>query len=129
MKNVIKTILVTTLLSLGLGFIVPTTTVFADDVCSTNAPDEVKRAAGCFGSSDQLVTTIQGIINAIVLILGTVAVIFIIIGGVKYMTSAGDANKTKQAKETILYAVIGLIICALAALIVNFVITIINQNT
>ena len=46
------------------------------------------------------------------------------------MTSAGDPGKTKKAKDTILYAVIGLIICVLAFAIVNFVIGgIINSNT
>ena len=55
-------------------------------------------------------------------VLGLVAVIVIIIGGINYMTSAGDAGKVKKAKDTILYGVIGLVICVLAFAIVNFVI-------
>ena len=56
-------------------------------------------------------------------VLGLVAVIFVVVGGVKYMTSAGDPGKVQQAKKTIIYALIGLIVCALAFAIVNFVIS------
>lgn len=63
-----------------------------------------------------------GILNAVVGVLGIVAVIVIVMGGVGYMTSGGDPGKTKKAKDTILYGVIGLIIVALAFVIVNFVI-------
>lgn len=63
------------------------------------------------------------IINWVVGILGIVAVVVIIMGGVTYMTSAGDAGKVKKAKDTILYGLIGLVVCALAYAIVNFVIS------
>ena len=65
---------------------------------------------------------ITAIINAIIGVIGIGAVIVIIIGGVTYMTSSGDAGKVKKAKDTILYGVIGLIVVALAFAIVNFVI-------
>ena len=44
------------------------------------------------------------------------------------MTSTGDSDKLSKAKRTILYATIGLVICALAATIVNFTIGIINSG-
>lgn len=65
---------------------------------------------------------VTGIMNGIVGALALVAVVVVIIGGVKYMTSNGDAGKVKTAKDTILYGLIGLVVCALAAAIVNFVI-------
>ena len=65
---------------------------------------------------------ITNIINGVVGALGIVAVVVIIIGGILYMTSSGDAGKVKKAKDTILYGIIGLVICALAYAIVNFVI-------
>ena len=65
---------------------------------------------------------VKGIINAIIGALGIVAVIVMIIGGVTYMTSAGDAGKVKKAKDTILYGAIGLIIVMLSFAIVNWVI-------
>ncbi|MBQ3474254.1 hypothetical protein IJH24_02400 [Candidatus Saccharibacteria bacterium] len=72
--------------------------------------------------SDNLVTRITGILNAVIAVLGIVCVVVIIIGGINYMTSTGDAGKVKKAKDTILYGLIGLIVCVLAFAIVNFVI-------
>lgn len=71
---------------------------------------------------DNLVESITGIINAVIAVLGIVCVIVMIIGGINYMTSSGDSGKVKKAKDTILYGVIGLVICVLAFAIVNFVI-------
>ena len=51
-----------------------------------------------------------------------VCVVVMIICGVNYMTSSGDTGKVKKAKDTILYGVIGLVVCVLAFAIVNFVI-------
>jgi len=65
---------------------------------------------------------INGVLNAVIGVLGLVCVIVMIVGGVKYMTSTGDPGKVKAAKDTILYGLIGLIVCALAFAIVNFVI-------
>ena len=67
-------------------------------------------------------TSVKDIINAVILVLGTICVVIIIIGGVNYMTSSGDTSKVKKAKDTILYALIGLVVCVLAFAIVNWVI-------
>ncbi len=112
-------------LFIGTASIAPTI-VYAEDVCNTSAPEEVKKAAGCSGSGPTLPTVITNILNAIILVAGLVAVVFIIIGGINYMTSSGDPGKTKKAKDTILYALIGLIICALAFAIVNWAISAIS---
>lgn len=79
------------------------------------------------GSGD-LKGSISAIINSVIFALGIVAVIVIILGGVQYMTSSGDAGKVKKAKDTILYGVIGLVICVLAYAIVNFVIISLLDN-
>lgn len=65
---------------------------------------------------------IVDILNIIIGAIGILAVGIVILGGVQYMTSSGDAGKVKKAKDTILYGIIGLIIVALAYAIVNFVI-------
>ena len=80
------------------------------------------------GSHNNLWDNIQSIINAVIGVLGIVCVIVIIIGGINYMTSSGDSGKVKKAKDTILYGVIGLVICVLAFAIVNFVIANILGN-
>lgn len=80
------------------------------------------------GDDKNLTGDITGIINAIIGVLGIVCVVVMIIGGVNYMTSSGDAGKVKKAKDTILYGMIGLVICVLAFAIVNFVISNILQG-
>lgn len=94
------------------------------DICADpSIATFVKRAAGCSDSQPALVGIIAGILNAIIGTLGTVCAIVIVCGGWQYMVSAGAPEKIKKAKDTILYAVIGLIVCALAFAIVNFVIS------
>jgi hypothetical protein len=101
----------------------------SDKVCSGSYPDSVKAACGCSGISTKKVDdAIANVLNAVIGMLGIIAVIFIIVGGVKYMTSAGDPGKVKSAKDTILYALIGLVVCALAFAITNFVINAINGS-
>ena len=63
------------------------------------------------------------ITNVILYIVGIIAVIMLIIGGIKYVVSGGDAKKVTDAKNTVLYAIIGLVVCFLAFAIVNFVIS------
>ena len=57
------------------------------------------------------------------IIVGAISIIMIIYGGFRYITSGGDSGRVGNAKNTLIYAIIGLIIVALAQLIVNFVIT------
>ena len=91
---------------------------------SCHIPDSAKTAHGCDGTTNDnpLATEIVNIVNGIIFAAGIVAVIFIVIGGINYMTSAGDPGKVKKGKDTILYAMIGLVICALSFAIVNWVI-------
>jgi len=69
-------------------------------------------------SLNKLLTQVVNIFSAIV---GVIAVVMIIVGGLRYITSGGDSNKVSAAKNTLIYAIIGLIIVALAQLIVHFV--------
>lgn len=64
---------------------------------------------------------IPNITNTLLTAAGIIAVIMIIVGGLMYSLSAGDSKKAGTAKDTILYAVIGLVITLLASAIVNFV--------
>ncbi len=67
--------------------------------------------------------TIAWVINIFSIIVGVAAVIMIIIGGMRYVISGGDSGNVSSAKSTILYAVIGLVIVALAQFVVKFVLT------
>lgn len=74
------------------------------------------------GAGQSVEALIQTIINVLLFIIGAVAVIMIIVGGFRYVTSNGDSSALTGAKNTILYAVIGLIVAIFAYAIVNWVI-------
>jgi len=65
--------------------------------------------------------SVASITETLLTVAGAVAVIIIIVGGLTYITSSGDSSRIKQAKDIILYAVIGLIVAILAYAIVHFV--------
>ena len=72
-------------------------------------------------STGTLMGAIQTIVNALLSFVAVLAVIFVIIGGVRYIVSQGDDDAQVQARNTILYAVIGIIVIALSAVLVNYI--------
>lgn len=72
-------------------------------------------------STSKLESAISFIVNLLTIIVGIVAVIMIIINGLKFITSNGDSGSITSAKQGIAYALVGLIIAALAQVIVRFV--------
>lgn len=64
---------------------------------------------------------VRAIINVLSVLIGVVAVIMIMVSGYKYITAGGDSNKVTSAKNTLIYAIIGLVVSALAQVIVVFV--------
>lgn len=118
----IRTIIASTTIALGL---ITAPFVLASPVLAQNSANQVKTGIEKIGGNDnqpKLEEGIKTIVNVMLFILGAIAVIMIIIGGIRYTTSNGDASNTKAAKDTILYAVIGLIVAILAYAIVNFVV-------
>ena len=91
--------------------------------CGTDQTANVKSSTD---PGQKIDTTIQNIINLLSVAVGIAAIIMLIIGGFRYVTSAGNQETVKAAKNTIVYALIGLVIVALAQLIVNFVL---NKTT
>lgn len=120
-----KRLLVVGLMLLGLstfGFAYAGSQVSAvgtDDVC---AGLEGAGGGGCDSDPGDLTveSTIQTAINIVSWVVGIIAVIMIIVGGAKYVTSGGDSNGVQSAKNTIMYALIGIVIVALAQVIVQF---------
>jgi glucose uptake protein GlcU len=68
------------------------------------------------------ISTIKNIISLLLFVLGVICVIVIIVAGIQYAVAAGDSNQITRAKNSILYAIVGLVIALLAYTIVNFVI-------
>lgn len=69
------------------------------------------------------------ITNTVLYIVGVISVIMLVWGGLRYILSGGDSKKITDAKNTILYAIIGLVIAVLAYAIVNFVLNTIGVPT
>ena len=78
---------------------------------------DVTSGSGCIEPDKMVTNSIQWVIG----IAGAVAVIFLVAGGISYITSGGESSKIQKAKQTILYALIGLGIVALAQVITAFV--------
>lgn len=119
MKKVVLSVIAVAMTVLGLGGV------------ATMSP--AAYAAGSYGldligsgsniKTSSLDTAITTVINAILGVVGLLAVVMIIIGGINFITSQGDTGKVTKARNTILYGVIGMVIAILAYAIVNFVIT------
>ena len=68
-------------------------------------------------------TLVKQFVNIFLFAVGALSVIMLIWGGIRYTTSAGDSNKVTAAKNTVLYAIVGLVVAILAYAIVNMVIS------
>ncbi len=105
-------------------------TLYAGKVMAMSAQEgaEAARADGMprelFGNTG----VFTQITNTVLYIVGIVSVIMLIYGGLRYVISGGDNKKVTDAKNTILYAIIGLIISILSFAIVNFVINTIGNS-
>lgn len=130
----VKSILATLALTLGVG-IGSTAVVNAANPITSNpqfavsagkqdaceALKAIDATHGC-GSQDTTISRIiRGIISVLSYLVGIVSVIMVIIAGFKYVTSGGDSGRVASAKTTLIYALVGLVIVALAQVIVSTV--------
>jgi hypothetical protein len=130
MKNIIKkslqSLMLVPVLALAFSFVTPlvqpTNTYAAfdkglqegvDASKGADQPPELFAEGGVF----------QTITNVLLFIIGAISVIMLIIGGIRYVVSGGDSSAVTSAKNTILYAVVGIVVAILAYALVNFVVT------
>ncbi len=83
-----------------------------------NATDPGNEGVDATEKVNEIITLV---INVFSYVVGFVAVVMIIVGGFKYITSGGDSGNVTSAKNTIMFAIVGLVIVALAQIIVKFV--------
>ncbi len=106
-----------------------------DNLCNGANLNFGSDAAGCEGDTDisgagnQVDNIIKTVIDILSLAVGVVSVIMIIVGGLRYVISSGESGSVTSAKNTILYAVVGLVIVALAQIIVRFVVGEVTTGT
>ncbi len=115
------------MLALPLMFLLVAMPAYAASCNSGNVTSFKNSANRCLNQSgdtsdkNTLMIMVKDVINILLFVAGIIAVIFIVVGGFRFVTSEGDANKASQAKRNILYAVIGLVIAASSYTIVGFV--------
>jgi hypothetical protein len=107
----------------------------AQAACSDGASGGAQAGINCargegtpgqlFDGPDSIFTTI---VNVLLFLIGAISVIMLIYGGIRYTTSGGNSASVTAAKNTIMYAIIGLIIAFLAFAVVNWVLGAVNTN-
>lgn len=93
------------------------------DGCASEAERGACVAGHGLQNNKTLEQIVNEIVNTILYIVGILAVVMVIVGGIQYTLSAGDQAKVTKAKNTIVYGIVGLVIAILAYAIVNFVIS------
>ena len=124
MKKTIKAMI------LGL-LMVPVLALSMPAITSAETTDEITKGVNAVNTSTTCLFTSAScpegiftkIINTALFIIGVLSVIMLIYGGIRYTISAGDSKQVEAAKNTILYAIIGIIVALLAGAIVNFVLS------
>jgi len=115
-------------LAIIFGFGLATVSVLPQSV-SADAADEICAGAGaanggkCGDNGASLDKIFKNIIQIFAIIIGLVGIIMIMVGGFKYVTANGDSSNIASAKNTIIYALVGLVIAATAQSIVWFVLS------
>lgn len=122
----LQRIIITT--AIALGFLVP---IAVPVVTHAQLQDELCKGASlnvtdtCNAGDANADTKVNGVLKLAItlfsIVVGVISVIMIIVGGLKYITSGGESANVQGAKNTILYAVIGLVIVAMAQFVVQFV--------
>lgn len=131
MKNIIKkslqSLLIVPILALGVSFVVP---IFQSvDANAQTFNEGLKDGADSAKGKDQQTElfgdngVFKTITNVLLFVIGAISVIMLIIGGIRYVVSGGDSTAVTSAKNTILYAVVGIVVAILAYALVNFVVT------
>jgi hypothetical protein len=111
---------------LPVGMVATSATAYAAEIgdnlaCANELNFDPSKKCTPKDAQDEVNNTLRLAINILTLIVGVISVIMIIVGGLKYITSGGDSSNVQGAKNTIMYAIIGLVVVALAQIIVNFV--------
>ena len=130
MKNMITSLLIIFGLAGFVGSVLPSRVVAVDvlnPVCEDHADASACRDNTNQSTSGNAIYGPDGVLtkvaSLIAVIVGIASVFMIIVGGFKYITSSGDPGNAKSAKDTILYAVVGILVALAAQSIVVFVLS------
>jgi len=122
MKKLLLSFVIAFSLALGIGALTP---VYADsptDSAKAAVCQGVKGGGGTCGSgAASLQKVIKAALNILSFVAGFLAVVMIIISGIRFITSGGDAQGVAGAKKGLIYAIVGLVVVGMSQAIVHFV--------
>jgi hypothetical protein len=135
MKSIIKKVgtalLFVPMLALSVGFFAPAAHADCEPgqgltgaINADCASGEGQQTGSLFGNG----SIVNNVINIMLFIVGILCVVMIVYGGIRYTISRGDKGEVEGAKNTIMYAIIGLIVAIVAYALVNWVFTSIGQS-
>ncbi len=124
-KTIFAGILAVPIMVLGLSLAGATSQTVSAVNFTTGAAGGASSAQGSSQPSDLFGNggIFQKITNIALYLIGAISVLMLIYGGIRYIVSGGDSKNVTAAKNTILYAIVGIVVAILAYAIVNFVIT------
>lgn len=106
---------------LGGALLAPVASVGAldplQDICADNSASTV-----CENKDENANSLIKDLINVLLYVVGVLSVIMIIVSGIFYVISSGDAGRVAKAKNTLMYSIVGLVVAFVAYAVVNWVI-------
>ncbi len=129
-KNKLVGLLAVPALMLGVVAVTPTATYAQTDCTDANS---IQAGVNCAGGDNGATlfgdgSIFNNIVNTLLFVIGAASVIMLIIGGIRYTTSNGAAAQVTAAKNTIMYALVGLVVAFLAFAIVNWVLGSLGGN-
>lgn len=134
-KKALQAVLLVPILALSASIVAPQLSpVSAQQDCDTGTLS-LSSGADCARGAEQPENLFgeggifQVVTNILLFLIGAISVIMLIFGGIRYVVSGGDSTAVTAAKNTILYAIVGILIAFLAYAAVNFVITQLIDNT
>jgi len=118
-RTVIAGLLLVPILALGVSVAMPSDASYAQNGIQdgANAAKTTEQPTNLFEGDG----VFKKITNTALFLIGAISVIMLIYGGIRYTTSGGNAASVTAAKNTILYAIVGIVVAVLAFAIVNFV--------
>ncbi len=131
-KNITAGFMVVAMMALSLVALAPAISPVSAKTCADGST--VADGALC-GQVDGLPTCLFGkgcaftqITNGALFLIGAVSVLMLIYGGIRYTLSGGDSKAVTDAKNTVLYSIVGIVVALLAYAIVNWVLTSLGAN-
>ena len=118
MQQILRAIIVPTFFIIGL-LMIPQT-VNAVDICAGNGANSTYCQNKSEGET-KVKSVMKSVVDVLLMTVGVISIVMIVVGGIMFALSSGDASKVTKARNMVIYAVVGLVVALFASAIINFV--------